>query len=70
MKIERAAEWRRICFHRISGLTSLFSLLMCVCVCVCVRACVGRGGVHENGQDSEEHAASFPLHILIPPTFS
>jgi len=58
MKIERAAEWRRICFHRISGLTSLFSLPMC------------RGGGHGSGQDSEEHAASFPLHILIPPTFS
>jgi len=30
----------------------------------------GGGGGHGNGQDSEEHAASFPLHILIPPTFS
>jgi hypothetical protein len=25
---------------------------------------------HGIGQDSEEHAASFPLHILIPLTFS
>jgi hypothetical protein len=29
MKIERIAEWRRICFHRISNLTSLFSLPTC-----------------------------------------
>jgi hypothetical protein len=28
-KIERAAEWRRICFHRISSQTFLFSLSMC-----------------------------------------
>jgi len=56
MKIERAAEWRRICFHRISSLTSLFSLPTC--------------GGHGSGQDSEEHAASFPLHILILLIFS